>query len=104
MWICISGMAGGGVSGMVAGTSHIITTGDGGIIAGFRIFITMWIRNGEDTTVSAIGVATTGTINAFPNESFSITGGIGIANDIGKNRKLGVSRTTNPNHNSSGRS
>ena len=36
-----SGMAGGGVSGMVVGIVHIIMTGAGAIITEFQLFIMM---------------------------------------------------------------
>ena len=99
-----STMAGGGVHGRVVGIARIITTAAGVIITGFRVFILMWIRAGEDITESIIGTDTDGTMNGFLTSGFNGTGRAGKMIDIGKEKGLGASRAIILDHNNRDRS
>jgi hypothetical protein len=64
------------------------------IIAMSPPFIMMWTHGGEDTTETAIGTDTGGTMSGFLINDFNETGAVGIMIDIGKEGgEPGVSRT-----------
>jgi hypothetical protein len=92
-------MAGGGVYGKVVGIAQLITTRTGVIITRFQVFISMWIRVGEDTTETIIGMGTAGTMNGFLTSYFSRTGRAGKLIVIGKGKGPGASRAINLDRN-----
>jgi hypothetical protein len=96
-------MVGGGAYGKAAGIGHIIITAGGLTMTVFQVFILMWIPAGDDTIENIAGTDIRGTMNAYPISNFNGTGRVGEVIDIGKGKKLGASRTTNPSRNSRGR-
>jgi hypothetical protein len=95
MWICFSGMAGGGVYGKVVGISHSIMTGDGAIITISRNSIMMSTRGGGDITETVIGTDTGGTTNPSLTNNFDRTGEAGTPIAIGSGTEPGEYRTIN---------
>jgi hypothetical protein len=91
MWICISGMVSGGVSGKDAGTAHIIMTGTGATTMMFQVSIFTSIDIGEITTETTIGTDTSGTINGFLMNNFTGTGRTGKETGLGEDKKPGES-------------
>jgi len=89
-------MVGGGVHGKVAGIAHVIMTGAGFITAVFRVFITTYPPDGEDTTETVIGTDTDGTMNEFLTTGFIRTGRAGIITDIGRSKEAGALSAINP--------
>lgn len=104
MWKCISGTAGGGVSGMAVGIVHIIMTAAGVIMAMSQRFILMWTRVGEDTTETVIGTDTGGITSASLTEDFNRTGKAGTTIAIGNGSEPGVYRTISHDRDNSDRS
>ena len=94
-----SGMAGGGVRGKVVGIARVTITGAGAVIIMFQVFILILTPIGEDTTETAIGTGTGGTMNGFLTNGFSGTGRAGKIIDVGKGKELGASRAINLDHN-----
>lgn len=97
-------MAGGGGSGKAIGIAHIIMTGAGVTMTVSRASTMMWTRSGEGTTVAIIGAGTGGTMNGFPANDFTRTGGAGTILVIGKDKEPGVSKAINHDHHSRDRS
>jgi hypothetical protein len=97
------GTAGGGAYGKVAGIARIITTGTGAIMIRFRVFISMWTQDGEDTTENIAGTGTGGTMIGFPTNGFNKTGRAGIIITIGKSKEPGASRVINLGRRNKGR-
>ncbi len=101
---CFSGTAGGGGCGEAVGIARATTTGAGAIITMFRLFISMWTRDGEDITGTTNGTGTAGTTNGFRTSGFEGTGGAGIAANIGKGAETGASGTISRFNNNGDRS
>jgi hypothetical protein len=88
-------VGGGGAHGKVVGIVHVITIGVGFIINTFPISIMISILAGEGSTETVTGTGIDGTTGGFPTTSLNKTGEVGIAVDIGKEKKNGTWKNIN---------